>query len=1114
MKSLIISIVALSCVVSYGALSGIDAAWETQIEWSPKLAYDSATTSYNSGSPWNKDLMGTGGSKDKLDELRINGATLSGSDGVAADVNSLRLGRATTHTGTKNFWMQPVDLKNVNGASGVWGTDINADPYIYAVSDQQIKLSVKVSDINLTADKTMNARFVFNLWDRKKPNGSPNANGNYIGLMIHDPNNGEQEHLRLSTYGTANMFETGTLSDGSSSNPEESNKRVTAYYITPNDGTEVMGVSGSYEFDLRFDRVTGEYAVDVNGTQVLSGQMATGGNGIAGIDCYGWEFKNMSPGDSIDIESFSISSISEIVPVQTPIEVYYQETSSGTNVFNTVNGYTPNTNGNILAQSGFADYGSEINWTTIIQTGNSVAWSASTPSVAGTNATKLTSIWKWKAVGSNDNIENNGIILSNREDLWVAPGVGAYAEVDNPYTQFNIDSDISVAALLGSGRKDQGSNLGSFVSVKDGGSLTVEGTVAPEYNLAWVDGKTQLGNWGDSNNADYAMTLEVDGGSFTAVEDIITVAHSRAAGNLDITARGGSIVADTIRVGYDAAYRSMGTVDIDGGSLTTTNLYVGNASPGVVNVSGGQLIVPTNGSIRIGFNRDNVPASQHGTPGVGTVPFNGSGLVDINGGTLNATASNTLVIVGRDDLLSGGTNEVESIYGGSSKTAELRIRNGGTANFTAYNKLQIGRNSDGILTIDNGGMLNGSDEPLSIGTGPANGTLNIYGGAINLTGGRIDIGGWYGGSATVNMSGGTITADSIVMQNTGPAYTNNGVSTVNQTRGTVTTTGGEARFGVNGDAIYNIGGGHHTAMLVINPILESYTATSNNIGKLNLSYGGHDSTLNILKEGIVHVNSISLDSVNTDNDSDTDAAVLNLNDRGTLIVEGTYASALGVADGAEINISEGQFLWRMRPLAAVSNMQAIASYINLTGGDGVNAVPQGGIEVFSKDGYTLYAVGYHTTNRTYSIEADDNSWYTRFVSVEASLVQSPYSAWTADYGVTGLETEDYDSDGMNNFTEYALNGDPTNASVKGQTLQLKDKGSNLFKFIHAKLANDSSVTYRLLDTTNLLIGSFSTNDYVSQDESLAVGDYIMVTNNYDMSVKPVQFIELEIEGDN
>jgi hypothetical protein len=200
-------------------------------------------------------------------------------------------------------------------------------------------------------------------------------------------------------------------------------------------------------------------------------------------------------------------------------------------------------------------------------------------------------------------------------------------------------------------------------------------------------------------------------------------------------------------------------------------------------------------------------------------------------------------------------------------------------------------------------------------------------------------------------------------------------------------------------------------------------------------------------------------------------------------------------------------------MAASTNMNDLynAGYLNLTGG--TNGIPATGTEVFTQGDYALWAIPYHTTNGTVSIEANANASYTRFISVETSSIQSPYESWTAAYGVTGLATEDDDSDGMDNFLEYALNGDPTNASVKGQALQVADQGANLFKFIHAKLANDSSVTYRLLDKTDLIFGSVSTNGYISQDESSALGDYITVTNTYDMSVKPAQFIELEIEGD-
>ena len=136
-----------------------------------------------------------------------------------------------------------------------------------------------------------------------------------------------------------------------------------------------------------------------------------------------------------------------------------------------------------------------------------------------------------------------------------------------------------------------------------------------------------------------------------------------------------------------------------------------------------------------------------------------------------------------------------------------------------------------------------------------------------------------------------------------------------------------------------------------------------------------------------------MDSVNEENDGTNDVAVLNLNEGGTFIIEGNWPGALGVTNGAQINISGGQILWHRGVNAAVSNMQAIASYINLTGG-GSEEPPANAQEVFSDGDYTLYGIGYNTSNTTYSTEAYTttytNGFYTRFVSVDRSSIQTPY----------------------------------------------------------------------------------------------------------------------------
>ena len=67
------------------------------------------------------------------------------------------------------------------------------------------------------------------------------------------------------------------------------------------------------------------------------------------------------------------------------------------------------------------------------------------------------------------------------------------------------------------------------------------------------------------------------------------------------------------------------------------------------------------------------------------------------------------------------------------------------------------------------------------------------------------------------MSGGTIITDASLWEIRKSGTTNSGVSTVNQTGGTVNITGGEARFGVRGDAVYNVGGGDSIALLSVNP---------------------------------------------------------------------------------------------------------------------------------------------------------------------------------------------------------------------------------------------------------------------------------------------------------
>jgi hypothetical protein len=1096
---------------TFGAVSGASANWEAFTSW------DFADTNLLS-SPQGQHI-GNPGASFIADWANLvqDGLGMPGSDTNAPNTGALRIG----HNGNakQSNYLGAGELFGPQFQTGTWNADL-ATPmsnYVYAITNNEIKLSITFSDIDWDANPNSNMQIRYVLWDKKtgfdvKEASTGNGNnptGNYFGLQIHDFY--DQDKIGVSVFGSPQILTSCRFANGANSAPQQSNQRARALWIENNNS---LTCDDTHTVELRVNFETGDFQVDhgINGatpTLAASGVIKTGDQGINGIDASQTVLESMSIGDSIDIDDITISVINTDIPVLDPEEVYYQVTSEGTNVFSSLDGYIPNTNGNLIFKTGSSLGVSEVNWTNIIyEAGSAVQWSESTPTVAGTNATKITSIWAVKNQGGNAPLSNNGMTLGDGDPIWAAPGPGDFLVVENNSTKFNIDSDVTIASLFGNGRTDQGHGEGAFVSIKDGGSLTVDG-VTPYANMAWVNSNIQLGTWGNSANGPYGMTLEVDGGSLTN-SGVLNIAQSKAEGNLNITANGGSIDANTIQVGYDAAYRSTGTVNVAAGTLAVQSLYVGSASRGVVNVSGGQLNMKDGGQLRIGYRRTSVNGQQQGNGSLPTIDMNGDGIVDISGGTLNAMASGVTVTVGYDNSPSPETNRI----------AELKIRDGGIANFTAGNKLNVGGASDAILTIEDGGTLTVSDETLAFGYGPANATVNMTGGALNLTGNAIHIGGWAGGVATVNMSGGTITTDAIIMQNINAeaGTTNNGVSTVNQTGGTVTTTGAEARFGVRGDAVYNIGGGAETAKLIVNPKLESYTATSNNLGKVNLSYGAHNSTLNIESNGLVHVNSITLDSVNSTGDSATDSAVLNLYEGGTFIIEGNWAGALGAADGAEINMSGGQIIWRRSSSAAVTTMNELASagYLNLTGGG--SDVPDGGVEVFTDGDYTLYAISYNSDTITYaeSNEAYTNTIYTRFVSVNESAVQSPYGQWVAGFNVEALavSTNDYDGDGVANILEYALGGNPTNASDTGlaQAMAAMQKDGEDFDrimLIHPRLKGQHGLEYATEHAMDIVYGTWSIEG-VTEEGVDTSGSMDMVTNSIP-ATNSAGFLRLKIQ---
>ncbi|RKX47486.1 MAG: hypothetical protein DRP64_00865 [Verrucomicrobia bacterium] len=122
-----------------------------------------------------------------------------------------------------------------------------------------------------------------------------------------------------------------------------------------------------------------------------------------------------------------------------------------------------------------------------------------------------------------------------------------------------------------------------------------------------------------------------------------------------------------------------------------------------------------------------------------------------------------------------------------------------------------------------------------------------------------------------------------------------------------------------------------------------------------------------------------------------------------------------------------------------------------------------------------------------------------------------YSYWEALYGLVEGPEGDDDNDNMSNFYEYALNGNPTNPADTGM-IEYGGDGAGFFAYIYGKRLDDTSLVYTLEDTTDLILGPVNTDAWDSRTSGPSgVAGFDSVTNKYDMTGEPQQFIKLIIE---
>lgn len=290
---------------------------------------------------------------------------------------------------------------------------------------------------------------------------------------------------------------------------------------------------------------------------------------------------------------------------------------------------------------------------------------------------------------------------------------------------------FNLANTAGTGGTHTGFATGSGSMTVNGGTLWVGGSGA---------GSNGTLNVNTTGTLSAGIALNVSGTGGTGVM------------NLD---NGSVTCSNSVRIGYQTG--GNGTLNMSGGSITKTGTDVlvvaGNGSVGVANVSGGSINV-SSGETWIG---NGATVGTHGTLNLtgGTLTTNswfsigragGTGVFNLNGGTVVKQGGNHVIVGGRDGGASNGTVNHTS----------------GT--FTINNELWIGQNAGTTVPRSTGtyNLAGGSvtlNSWLAVGREGGIGTLNITGGTFTKQGANhTEIGGINGAVGLVTQSGGTFTA--------------------------------------------------------------------------------------------------------------------------------------------------------------------------------------------------------------------------------------------------------------------------------------------------------------------------------------------------------------------
>lgn len=224
---------------------------------------------------------------------------------------------------------------------------------------------------------------------------------------------------------------------------------------------------------------------------------------------------------------------------------------------------------------------------------------------------------------------------------------------------------------------------------------------------------------------------------------------------------------------------------------------------------------------------------------------------------------------------------------------------------------------------------------------------------------------------------------------------------------------------------------------------------------------------------------------------------------GELHIQGTGNTALQISNSC-VNLQQTLIQWANSNVTDWVTNAVDASILCFS-----NGVAPG---TYSTNGYDGRIV--RGTAALYWDNLDNGSQFAKSaIWVEQLPEPSPYEAWASGYELDPSDLlGDPDSDGLDNLSEYALGGNPTNGTESGIVPVSEISSVATFEYVYRRRTDAvvCGLDYVLETATNLVSSSWITNGITPVGVSERDGGFMLVTNQISTVLFPARFIRLRI----